>query len=130
MRLRVRAPVVVSFQSPVARGAAFLLLITVRAALVSYFVFAAFVYPLYNLRWFGIALIWIARVLYIPIDWLGRLVPPLQSPLSGHPEWSSRWQLLWRHMIVGTLAYILVFCIPSFIRVIRGRFHRQVEGRA
>jgi hypothetical protein len=121
---------VLSFKSPVARGAAFVLLATVRAALVAYFVFAAFVYPLYNLRWFGNILVWVARVLYVPIDWLGRLVPPLQSPFSGHAEWAFRWQLLWRHMIVGTLAYVLLFCIPSLVRLVRGRLHGQVEGRA
>jgi hypothetical protein len=130
MRLKLRAPIVLSFKSPVAHGAVFLLLATVRAALVSYFVFAAFVYPLYNLRWLGSVLIWVARVLYVPIDWFGRLIPPLQSPFSGHGEWGFRSQLLWRHMIVGTLVYIAIFSIPTVVRLVRGRAHRPVEGRA
>lgn len=121
MRVTLRAPIVLTFRSAPARRAAFVLLAAVRGAIVSYFVFVAFVYPLTYLQWLRGPLIAVAMVLNLPISWLSFLVP-LGWPLAGGIAWHGfAGLLLQRHMIAGVVAYVLLFHIPAVVRLIHGR---------
>jgi hypothetical protein len=68
-----------------------------------------------------------ASILYLPIDWLGHLIPAFQSPLSGPGEWNQPWVLLERHMMIGVPTYVLIFYIPSGVRFLRARFSHRKE---
>ena len=122
MKVTLRAPIVLTFHSPLARETAFLLVASLRAALISSFVFVGYVYPLYYLQWLRGPLQLAAKILGIPIYLLGKVVPPLASPvLDGHAEFAEVWQLFWAHMIPGALAYVLLFHFPSLVRFLRSR---------
>src|SRR5262249_56719034 len=121
---------VLSFGSPAAREAAFLLVAIARSALISCFVFVAWVFPLYYLQWLRGPLVFIAEVLSLPIRGLGLLIPPLASPLFQTVEGGDIWELFWHHMIVGVAAYVLLFHVPFFSRLLRRRWGKDAGAPA
>ena len=130
MKITLRAPIVLSFRSPITREGVFFIVATIRSAVISCFVFVAWVYPLYYLQWLRGPLVAIARVLSIPIRALGQLIPALASPIFGAGEIGDLWPLFWRHMVVGVVAYLLVFHIPVVVRFLRSRLGRDASAPA
>ena len=130
MKITLRAPIVLSFMSPAAREGAFLVVAVIRGAVVSCFVFVGWVFPLSYLQWLKGPLLAVARVLSIPIRALGEVIPPLASPLFGHAEIDGLWPVFWRHMLIGVVAYVLVFHIPVAFRLFRNRLGRGTNAPA
>ena len=131
MKIRYRPPFVLEFESPAGRRVAFVTLAAFRGAILSYFVFVAFVYPLSYLRWLQGPIVLLAKLLSAPIYCFGKIVPPLASPLFGGPfESPDIWGLLRPHMIAGVASYVLLFHAPALIRVLRRRLGAKEHARA
>jgi hypothetical protein len=125
MRITVRPAIVLSFSSVVGRAVAFFVLAAVRGAVISAYVFVAFCYPLAHLRWLKLPVLALARLFDLPIAALGVLVPFLRTPFSFIRPMSflgfdgaidPRWALL-AHMRAGILAYLILFHVPTFVRL-------------
>ena len=132
MKIEIRAPIVLRFQSPAAREGVYLLVTAVRSALISAFVFVAYMSPFSYLQWLRGPIVFAARVLGLPILALGKLLPPVASPiLPVRGElMGSQWLVFWHHMVPGVIAYMLIFHVPVFVRLFRGRRNQDASAAA
>ncbi len=118
-----------------AREVAFLPLVLVRAALISYFTYLTLVLPIPHLRWLAPVLIAVGRALFAPIFLLGKVLPFLRSPFTFQPFYlvpqeapiNQDW-LLRSHMVAGVVTWTLLFYTPSLFRSLRRRA-AQNRGR-
>jgi hypothetical protein len=136
MRITIRPAIVLAFRSRWGRPFAFAVLAAVRGALFSYYVFVAYCYPLRHLHWLEDPLLWLARLLELPIGALGFVLPFLRSPISFiHPISSvgSAYNIdidaaLRVHMRAGVVAYLVVFHLPLLFRAVRRGFSRRTQN--
>jgi len=128
VKIQLRAPIVLRFHSPIVREVYFVIT-AVRGGVISGFVFVAYVFPLTYLQWLRGLLVAAAMVLALPILVVSKLVPPIASPIleqSGEIA-GNLGSVFWAHMLPGVLAYVLIFHIPVFIRLLR-RGQKQDAG--
>ena len=128
MRITVRPAVVLGFSTHWGRAVAFAVLAALRGALYSYFVFAALCYyPVGRVPWLEALVVWLARLLELPIALVGFVFPFLCSPFSflhTPPCFPDPDRALRTHMLAGVLGYLFVFHIPVLARVVRRRLSR------
>ena len=122
MRVTLHAPIVLEFRSPWSREVAYLLLTAARSAVISYYVWVAFAYPVTNLPWLRECLVLLARVLAVPILIFGKLIPPLASSLFESHNPNPRLQ---DHLIAGIATYVFLFHLPVLVRVLRQYLSRE-----
>jgi hypothetical protein len=138
MHITLRSPIVLSFASRRGHNLAFAVLAALRGTVISAFIFAAYFFPLQHLRGFQVPILWLARILNLPIELLGYALPFLRSPVRfiGLP-WSMDYgcapdlgRLLFTHMRAGVITYVLLFHLPILFRTLRTRrLNRSSPGR-
>ena len=141
MKMTLRAPLVLTLESPVRRAVVFAALSLVRSVLITVFVFMVFSWDVYRYHAVGVAMLWLAKVLNLPIllfSWtIGRLASAIRSPfgfggldLRGFDGVLNFRAVFLNHLRAGVLCYMLLFHVPTILRFFRRQSQTGEHERA